>query len=175
MSPVNNYYLTVIIAAILLFSLLALLTDWALGRQADLLMNLIYGGVVGLTINLILRSYHIQQIRNLGISEITDEVLSSQQQIEVLSPLSETQLIARLQGEATFSNMQLSRSSNHITLRTKASAETLGEVIQIKLEATAEGMNRFLISSRPKYLINYFDLGQNLKNVVYLQNLIAKP
>lgn len=115
--------------------------------------------------------WHISQLKSIGVKEFTEQMLKTEQEKEIISSLSKTELLARLKKKYNYSNVR--DLENEITFRTKIS-DTWGEKIRISVQEHQDGINTFIITSKPRFSFNYLDFGRNLQNIMEIERLLLK-
>ena len=174
MKPKTKFYLKTILRLSVLYGIIAIIINFIIGLEIHFVPLLLTALFFGLIMTLIVSPNYFKEIKKLGISEFTDDILSTYQQKEVIADLSKEELLNRLKSDPFTGYMKFNEVDDVIILKSTFSTNSFGEIIQIKLKAAEGEGTRFLISSKPKLAISYFDNGKNLQNVEYIKKLIEK-
>lgn len=146
--------------------------DYLDGQEFSIVKFVIMSLFFGLMMTFILVPNHIERIKELNITEFTDEVLSSNQKSIVQSAISRDDLLHKIENSTILNISKISAVENSIRILTKVSTKTFGEKIEVKFQEIGDGMNELLITSRPRLITKFIDDGKNLKNVQSIQKIL---
>lgn len=137
------------------------------------LAPILSGLTFGLTLGLIFTVSQIVQVKKFYKGALTPEALSTHQVAQLQTPLTKAQITARLQQNYPFKDWKLENTPDQINLQTTFSAQSFGEKVTIRVNNLQNGLSEVLLESRPRLRFTMTDYGKNLKNVIYLKQLLA--
>ncbi|MFC5269177.1 hypothetical protein [Adhaeribacter terreus] len=171
-------------AAILYFSKLFLiltvayggfqfLTLYFFGGNQQLHYPLLSGLGLGLILAFVFTFSQIAAVKKLHPGKLTSEALSMHQVTHMQVPLTKAQILEKLQSNYPTKDWELTEESDLIKLKTSFTAKTFGEKITIKVNKLQNGLSEVFVESKPKTWFTLVDYGKNLKNIIYLRNLLS--
>lgn len=126
----------------------------------------------GITMSLILVSFHKYRLKKNGIQELTDENLGVTQTKEIKTKLGRAELIKKLKTDPIIGKMKMTETENGIALKTGMTWKSWGEEIKIVLKSESDSDFEYQISSSPKLKTTIVDYGKNLQNLKRIENVI---
>jgi len=154
------------------FGLMMAVFNYFDGEEFSIFQFVFMSLFFGLVMTFTFVPYHIERIKELDIKEFSDEVLSSNQKLEVQSAVTRDDLLHKLENSSLLNISKISTTEHSIRILTKAESTTFGEKIEIKFKEIEGGMDKLLITSRPRLITKFIDNGNNLRNVQTIQKLI---
>lgn len=165
-------YLKVFLLMGIPFGLIMSLTDLAFGDGFDMDLFIYRASFFGTWMAVIFVTMHLLVLKGLGITNFTHENLKVKQSKALQSPVDKEALLEKLRSDPTFGKMHLTEKENEIDLKTRTSLWSWGELISIKSKPS-NGLNDYIIESKPKLNTTLVDFGQNMRNVKRLEKLIS--
>lgn len=126
----------------------------------------------GITMSLILVSFHKYRLKKNGIQEFTNENLGVTQTKEIKTKLGRAELIKKLKTDPIIGKMKMKETENGIALKTGITWKSWGEEIKIVLKSESDSDFEYQISSSPKLKTTIVDYGKNLQNLKRIESVI---
>ena len=172
MKPLTKLYLKTFLWTGIPYGLIMIGFDLLDGDGFKLRKFLFLTFFFGITMSLILVSFHKYRLRKNGIQELTDENLGVTQTKEVKTKLTKTELIDKLKIDPIIGKMKMTETENGVTLKTGMTWKSWGEEIIIALKSETDADFEYQISSSPKLKTTFIDYGKNLQNINRIEDLI---
>lgn len=172
MNPIAKLYLKTFLLTGLPFGLLTQGFDLVGGGEFSLWKFLFMTFFFGLTMSLILVSFHRYRLKKSGIQELTNQNVGVNQTRIVKSTLTKAELIQKLENDPVFGNINRKETETGIFFNTAMTWKSWGEKIEIRLKPHQEIGFEYHISSKPKLKTTLVDYGKNLENVDWIENMI---
>ncbi len=173
MNAVSKLYLKVAVRAGTAYALLLLLSDLILEGTFYPVKIIFFFFFMGLLWSIGTVSFHVEQIKALGVQNITDAALKSTQIRTFCLELEEIELIEELLNDATLGKMSLSKKGNTIRLRSGIEGESLGTVMTITQLDQRDGAYVYEVKSRPRMPFVQLDLGKSLSYIMRFEKLFG--
>ncbi|WP_299438310.1 hypothetical protein [uncultured Aquimarina sp.] len=172
MKPITKLYLKTFLFTGIPYGLIMLGFDLADGEGFRLWKYLFMTFFFGITMSLILVSFHQYRLKKNGIQEISNDNIRVNQSINLKTGLNKTDLIKKLKTDPIIGKMKMKEIENGILLKSGISWKSWGEEIKIMLKSEKESDFEYIISSSPKLKTTLVDYGKNLENVYRIENVI---
>lgn len=172
MKPLTKLYLKTFLLTGIPYGLIMIGFDLLDGDGFKLWKFLSLTFFFGITMSLILVSFHKYRLKKNGIQEITDENLEVTQTKEIKTKLGKTELINKLKTDPIIGKMKMTETENGIALKTGMTWKSWGEEISIVLKSETDSDFEYQISSSPKLKTTIVDYGKNLQNLNRIENVI---
>lgn|SRR5690554_3880608 len=172
MKPITKLYLKTFLLTGIPYGLIMLGFDLADGNGFRLWKFIFLTLFFGVTMSLILVSFHRYRLKKSGVQEISDQNLGVSQKKDIKSELSKSELIEKLKTDPIIGKMKMTETENGILLNTGMTWKSWGEEIKIIQKANEECGFDYRIISRPKLITTLVDYGKNLENVNRIENVI---
>ncbi|QAA82294.1 hypothetical protein EI546_11440 [Aequorivita sp. H23M31] len=124
----------------------------------------------GITMSLILVSFHRYRLKKNGIQKITAENVGVNQRRSLKSKSSKSQLIKK--PDPIIGKMKMTETENGILLKTGMTWKSWVEEIKIIQQANEEYDFDYQITSRPNLITTLVDYAKNLENVDKIEKVI---
>jgi len=173
MNPVLKLYLKIAVRAGTTFAVLLLCSDLILEGTVYPLKILFFFVFIGVIYSIATVSFHVEQIKGLGVQNLTDAALKSTQIRRFCLDMKEVELIEALLNDPTFGGMSLSKKGNTIRLRSGIEGESLGTMITLSLIDEREGAYVYEVKSRPRLPTVYLDYGKSLSYIMGFERLFG--
>jgi len=172
MKPITKLYLKTFLLTGIPYGLIMLGFDLADGNGFRLWKFLFLTFFFGITMSLILVSFHRYRLKKNGVQELTNQNLGVSQMKNLKSELNTSELIEKLKTDPIIGKMKMQEIENGIVLKTGMTWKSWGEEIRIILQTKGESDFDYQISSSPKLKTTIVDYGKNLENVTRIENVI---
>ena len=172
MKPITKLYLKVFLLSGPPYGLLMLGFDLVDGNEIKLWKLLFMAFFFGISMSLILVSFHRYRLKKNGIQEITHENLEVSQPKKIKSVLNKEELIKKLKMDRIIGKMKITEIENGILLKTGMTWKSWGEEINITIKSDNVSNFEYKVSSRSKLKITLLDYSKNIENVNRIENLI---
>ena len=172
MKPLTKLYLKTFLLTGIPYALIMLGFDLADGHGFKLWKFLFMTLFFGITMSLILVSFHRYRLKKMGVQEITSENLGVNQTKKIKSGINKSKLIETLKNDPITGKMKMKEIENGILLMTNMTWKSWGEEIKILLKSEENSDFEYQVSSSPKLKITLADYGKNLENVILIENTI---
>jgi maltodextrin utilization protein YvdJ len=172
MKPLTKLYLKIFLFTGIPYGLIMMGIDLMDGNGFNLWKFLFLAFFFGITMSLILVSFHKYSLKKNGIQELMDENLGVIQTKVIKTKLSKTELINKLKSDPIVGKMKMRESENGIVLKTGISWKSWGEEIVIDLKSKNGSDFEYQVSSSPKQKTTLLDFGKNLKNLNRIESVI---
>jgi len=126
----------------------------------------------GITMSLILVSFHRYRLKKNGIQEITNDNVGVNQSRNLKTGLNKTDLINKLKTDPIIGKMKMTEIENGILLKSGMTWKSWGEEIKIILKSENITDFEYQISSNPKLKTTLVDYGKNLENINRIESAI---
>ena len=126
----------------------------------------------GISMSLILVSFHIYRLKKNGIQRINNENVGVNQSRSLITELNTTDIIDKLKINPIIRKMKMTEIKNGVLLKSGMTWKSWGEEIKIILKSENETDFEYQISSRPKLKTTLVDYGKNLENLILIENSI---
>ena len=146
--------------------------DFFDGREFSILKFAIHSLLFGIMMAYVSVPNHLARLKELGVTEFSEEALSTKQKMEVQSEITKDEFLTKLRNLNVLSISKISTKGNLITIWTKVSRHTFGEKIEVEFQELDNGINQVYISSRSKLITNFIDNGKNLNNVQVIHQIL---
>ena len=174
MKPTTKLYLRTFLLPGIPYGLLTAGFDLANGNGFRLWKFLFLTFFFGVTMSLILVSFHKYRLKKNGVQEMTAQNLGVSQKKNLKSELNKSELIEKLKSDPIIGKMKMQEIENGIILKTGMTWLSWGEEIRIILQTKGECGFDYQIWSRPKLKMTLVDFGKNLENVTRIENVMKK-
>tara|TARA_R110002049_G_C8839165_1_gene536233 strand:+ start:67 stop:597 length:531 start_codon:yes stop_codon:yes gene_type:complete len=172
MKPITKLYLKAFLLTGIPYGLIMLGFDLLDGDGFRLWKFLFMTFFFGITMSIILVSFHKNRLKKNGIQELTDKNLGVNQAKSLKSELSKIELIEKLKLDPIIGKMKMNETENGIVLKTDMTWKSWGEEIKIILKSIKGKEFEYEISSNPKLKTTLVDYGKNLQNVNKIEEVI---
>lgn len=172
MKPLTKLYLKTFLVLGIPYGLFMVGSDLVEGKGFSLWKFLFLTSFFGITMSLILVSFHRYRLKKNGIQEITEENLGVSQTKNLQSKLNKKELIEKLKTDPIIGKMKMTEIENGILIKSGMTWKSWGEVIKIILSFNRGDDFEYQVSSRPKLKTTLFDYGKNLENVNRIENVL---
>ncbi|MDY8137493.1 hypothetical protein [Aquimarina sp. 2201CG5-10] len=172
MKPITKLYIKTFLFTGIPFGLIMLGFDLIDGDGFKLWKYLFMTFFFGITMSLILVSFHRFRLKKNGIQEITNENAGVNQTRNLKTELNKSDLIEKLKKDPVIGKMKITEIDNGILLKTGTTWKSWGEEIKISLKSANKNDFEYTVSSSPKLKTTLFDYGKNLENVTRVENVI---
>jgi hypothetical protein len=172
MKPITKLYFKTFLLTGIPFGLIMLGIDLAHGDRIILWKYLFMTFFFGITMSLILVSFHRYRLKKNGIQEITNDIVGVNQSRILKTCLNKTDLINKLKNDPIIGKMKMTEIKNGILLKSGVTWKSWGEEIKIILKTDNETEFEYQISSNPKLKTTIVDFGKNLENINRIENVI---
>jgi hypothetical protein len=172
MKPITKLYLRTFLLTGILYGMLTVGFDLADGNGFRLWKFLFLTFFFGVTMALLLVSFHKYRLKKNGAQEITEQNLGVSQKKNLKSEWNTSELIEKLKTDPIIGKMKMQEIENGIILKTGMTWISWGEEIRIILQTKRESDFDYQISSRPKLKMTLVDFGKNLENVTRIENVM---
>lgn len=172
MKPITKLYLKTFLLTGVTYGAVVLGFDLIDGNGFSLWKFLIATLFFGVSMSLILVSFHKYWLKKNGVEPITEDDLGVHQSQIIESKFNERELIERLKNNPILGKMKLAELENGISLKTGVTMKSWGEEIKIILKSRKEDKFEYLISSRPKLKTTLVDYGKNMENINLIEKVI---
>ncbi|MDH7448192.1 hypothetical protein [Aquimarina sp. 2201CG14-23] len=172
MKPITKLYLKTFLLTGIPYGLIMLGFDLANGEGFSLWKYLFLSFFFGITMSLILVSFHRHRLKKNGIQEISNDTIGVNQSINLKSGLNKTDLIKKLKNDPIIGKMKMTETENGILLKSGVTWKSWGEEIKIMLKSEKESDFEYIVSSSPKLKTMLIDYGKNLENINRIENVI---
>lgn len=174
MKSISKLYIKVFLVTGIPFGILMTISDFKKELSFVLSEFLILSASFGFLMSLILVSWHVKELRKMGINRFTEEILSPNQKTKFQTTTSKEELILKLRKNPVFESMNLIESENIIVLKSSPSWRSWGEKIQITIDDLENGVKQVFVSSEPRIATTLVDFGKNRKNIEIIEKLLMK-
>jgi len=172
MKPITKLYLKTFLLTGIPYGLIMLGFDLADGNGFRLWKYLFMTFFFGITMSLILVSFHRYRLKKNGIQEITNDNVGVNQSRNLKTGLNKTDLINKLKTDPIIGKMKMTKIENGILLKSGMTWKSWGEEIKIILKSENETDFEYQISSSPKLKTTLVDYGKNLENINRIESAI---
>lgn len=172
MKPITKLYLKTFLLTGIPYGLIMLGFDLADGDGFRLWKYLFMTFFFGITMSLILVSFHRYRLKKNGIQEITDENVGINQSKSLKTELNKTDLINKLKTDPIIGKMKMVEIENGVLLKSGMTWKSWGEEVKIILKTDNKTVFEYQISSSPKLKTTLVDYGKNLENINRIENVI---
>lgn len=172
MKPITKLYLKTFLLTGIAYGLLMTGMDIAFGNGFKLWKFLFFTFFYGITMSLLLVSYHKYRLQKNGIQEFTNKNLSVNQTRNLKSELNKTELIEKLKTDPIIGKLKMTEIENGILIMTGMTWKSWGEEIKILLKSNQETDFEYQVTSSPKWKTILIDFGKNLENVNRIEDAI---
>jgi hypothetical protein len=139
-------------------------------KEFDLTRFIIKVLIFGALIAAFMVFTHIQNLKKLGITDLSPENLASTQSTTIISRVPKAGLMERISNHSKFGRMRLEDEDNIIYLRPGSGIG--GEVITINVDLSNDVTTTYTIESKPKIDLGIVDNARNMDNIIELSKLI---
>lgn len=170
MKPIHKLYIKLFLLSIAVY--ITIVIGYNLVFDDPMLPpSLIAGGIVGAIMNTwFVVSIQKHGLIRLGITELSEENLSTKQSRSVKSAMTFSQLASLIKDRYKQHSVKYNDADQTIEIKKGITLYTWGE--QITVSSSPEN-NTFKISSRPRFIPQFSDNAQNLENVLQIERLIS--
>jgi hypothetical protein len=172
MNPLTKLYLKTFLLTGIPYGLIMIGFDLLDGDGFKLWKFLSLTLFFGITMSLILVSFHKYRLIKNGIQELIDENLGVTKTKEIKTKLKKTELINKLKTDPIIGKMKMNETETGIALKTGITWKSWGEEIKIILKSETDSDFEYQISSSPKLKTTIVDYGKNLQNLNRIENAI---
>ncbi|NKI25502.1 hypothetical protein HCG49_02875 [Arenibacter sp. 6A1] len=172
MKPISKLYLKTFFYTGIPYGLIMMAFDFVDGNGFRLWKFLLMASFFGITMSLILVSFHKHRLQKNGIQVITDENLGVTQRKSLTSELNKLELIEKLKIDPIIGKMKMTKIENGILLKTGMTWKSWGEEIKIIQKTDIVTDFEYQISSSPKLRTTLIDYGKNLENINRIEKAI---
>jgi hypothetical protein len=138
MKPITKLYLKAFLLTGIPYGLIMLGFDLLDGDGFKLWKFLFMTFFFGITMSIILVSFHKYRLKKNGIQELTDENLGVNQSKNLKSELNKIELIEKLRRDPIIGKMKMTEIENGISLKTNMTWKSWGEDIKIIIKSVKE-------------------------------------
>jgi len=114
-------------------------------------------------------SWHIYNLKNLGVDEFTDDSLSVRHTSNKETEMSQEELIEVLEMTEEY---KIKHNEHEIILHTKMSWYSCGDKVTIRLSIPNNGKRKVRISSKPVFPLTVIDNGRNRVNIDNIESIL---
>ncbi len=172
MNPISKLYVKTFLYTGIPYGLLMTIFDFVDGNEFSIWKFLFSTLFFGITMSLILVSYHKNRLKKNGIQEINVDNIGVNQSRFFETRFNKVELIQKLKADPIIGKMKIKEIENGIFLTTGITWKSWGEEIKIILKSEKDNNFQYLISSNPKLKITLIDYGKNLENINLIENVI---
>lgn len=173
MNPVLSLYLRQFLIVGIIFGLWAAFSNFIAEGKIDPYEVVFQFIFCGLILSWILVHYHIEQIKNLGFKELSQDILASKQERLIMSNLTQRELIDTIINDQVLGKMYLLKKEHEIILRSGVSFYSLGSTVGIENIDRVDGNHIYKVTSEPRYYIGQADGGKSLKYITQIEKLMT--
>lgn len=155
-----------------IYGILMSITDFFDGKGFNFLIFLFLSIFFGLFMAIGEYLWVKESLENIGIVDVTDKELRSNQKRDILSQVSPKEFIEKLKHDSFGAKVKVKNTENYIELRKGVSMSSWGEVIKLYPIKTESGWN-YQVTSKQKFIFSMIDYGVNLRNVYEIQRLLT--
>lgn len=174
MTPVQKLYIKIFLYTGVAFGLISTVIDPLILGEPFVLWKFLFKSVFfGLFMSLALVSWHLRELKKMGVKNMSDENLAIRQKKTIKTHFSKDEIVNKLKSTPNLDNRSLKESTNSIMIKTKMSWKSWGERISISFNEVEDGIQEITISSKPKAIFAFIDYGKNKKNVLQIEELLT--
>lgn len=153
-----------------MYGILMLLLDIITGREITVNALRIRILIFGIGMTLILVSFHTFQVKKLARKyAVENPELEVRQVRKLSSSLSPAEMYDLLKTRSDFDKISFDTKTEIINIKTGLSGKSWGDKITISPKEMADDY-KYNITSRPIFPLTIIDFGQNLENILKLEN-----
>ena len=172
MKPIAKLYLKTFLLTGIPYGLIMLGFDLADGDGFRLWRYIFMTLFFGITMSLILVSFHKYRLKKNGIQEISNDNVGVNQSRNLKARLNKTDLIKKLKSDPIIGKMEMTEIENGVLLKSGVTWKSWGEEIKIIQKTNNETDFEYQISSSPRLKTTFVDYGKNLENINRIENVI---
>lgn len=167
MKPINKLYLKTFLFLGISYALTMSAIDLFVGIDFNLWKFLFSIFFFGFFMSALLVTQHKNRLHEIGIHEITEDNIRTNQKRTIKSQLNINEILAKLKADFHIGRMKMRVTGNEILLKTSYSMFSFGENIKIlqNVSANTDQEFEYLISSSPKFKGTLVDYGINIENI----------
>lgn len=168
MTALQQFYLKLFLLMAIPFLLASMLVSLVLFGNThigfDLLEGLLFGGLMTMLFSYIQKS----NLKQLGVSEWSQTHLKTHQGKVMESQLKFQDIVAQLKSQSWVKEI-ITSGEGKITMKTSPSSWSWGEIVELVWKDSS-----IQVTSRPRLSWAPFDGAKNLRNLIQIEELIAK-
>lgn len=175
MKPVLKLYLKEFLRAGCIFSIIMSLEAIVFEGYVDFLKVGFGFFWWGLFWSLGSASLHIDQIKELGVQDLTDDVLRSKHVRTFITTQSQIELIESFLNDQVMGKMSISKEGNKLQLISGIFEDAMGVSITIETLSQTGDTTEYKVVSQPRFNIGQPDFGKSLGYIIRLEKLLGYP
>lgn len=172
MKPLTKLFIKIFLVQSISFGIISIILNYLILGPTSVLNTIITSFIMGFFIAYYQIKVFKNSLKKNGITNFTDDVFVVKKSKYFEHHITFPELIDKLKNDNYYGKYTMTYSDNSVIIKTGMSWKSWGEIIQIIINARANGLNSIQISSKPKLSTTIFDNGKNLENILKIQRLI---